>query len=77
MGVSLLFPGQAAQFVGMGKAASIASERSKKILENSDEILGYKLSEIMASGPEEKLKGDYIYTTSCFCSFLYDITRAC
>lgn len=56
MGVALLFPGQAAQFVGMGEKIINHSSVAKSMLHEADEILGYKLSKIMLEGPEESLK---------------------
>jgi len=61
MALALLFPGQAAQFVGMGSKLSSRSDTARKILNDSDDILGYKLSEIMELGPDEKLK-ETVYT---------------
>lgn len=52
----LLFPGQGSQSVGMGKPLF---ERYPSIQERfleADEILGFKLSEVVAEGPEDKLK---------------------
>ena len=48
MGVTLLFPGQGSQYVGMAKGESL--------LATADSVLGYPLSEICMEGPEEKLK---------------------
>lgn len=61
MKTALLFPGQAAQFVGMGAKISASSETAQTMMTHADNILGYKLSEIMAEGPAEKLT-ETIYT---------------
>ncbi len=61
MSKALLFPGQAAQFIGMGSTLSRHSEKARGILDTADDILGYRLSEIMHHGPEERLK-ETIYT---------------
>lgn len=53
--ISLLFSGQGSQYVGMLKDFYENSESSKKIIDKADEILGYKLSEIMFNGPIETL----------------------
>lgn len=61
MKTALLFPGQAAQFVGMGAKITASSASAQAMMNKADEILGYKLSEIMSEGPVEKLT-ETIYT---------------
>lgn len=51
----LLFAGQGAQKVGMGKDLVEASPVAKALFEKADEVLGRKLSEIIFEGPEEEL----------------------
>jgi [acyl-carrier-protein] S-malonyltransferase len=51
-----VFPGQGAQFEGMGADLYESSEAAKNIFHKADEILGFKLSEIMFSGSAEDLK---------------------
>jgi [acyl-carrier-protein] S-malonyltransferase len=51
-----LFPGQGSQYVGMAQALAGAYEPARALLAQADAILGFKLSEIMAAGPEEALK---------------------
>ncbi|MEM7387421.1 MAG: ACP S-malonyltransferase, partial [Verrucomicrobiota bacterium] len=53
--VVLLFSGQGAQEVGMGKALAEASPTAASVLEEADEILGWSLSSVMFDGPEEAL----------------------
>ena len=53
---ALLFPGQAAQFVGMGTKLVASSSKANDLLQQANEILDFDLGAIMASGPEEKLK---------------------
>ncbi|MGO4376560.1 ACP S-malonyltransferase, partial [Paenibacillus sp. MCAF20] len=53
---AFVFPGQGAQAVGMGKDVYDAYDHSKAIIEQADEALGFKLSEIIFEGPEEALK---------------------
>ena len=48
MGVTLLFPGQGSQYVGMGAG--------ENLLLAADKVLGFSLSEICQAGPEDKLK---------------------
>jgi len=61
MSKALIFPGQAAQFVGMGSKITGSQDRAKSLMDQADEILGYQLSDIMYNGPEERLK-ETIYT---------------
>ena len=51
-----VFPGQGAQFIGMGKDLFDSNEDSKAIFEKADEILGYSISAIMFGGTDEELK---------------------
>tara|TARA_B100001121_G_scaffold309468_1_gene336465 strand:+ start:1074 stop:2000 length:927 start_codon:yes stop_codon:yes gene_type:complete len=53
--ISLVFPGQGSQKVGMGSDLYEKFEYSKKIIKNADDILGYKISELIFRGPQEKL----------------------
>ena len=55
MSYALLFPGQGAQFVGMGKDFYSASPAAKKVFQNADETLGFSISEICFDGPENSL----------------------
>ena len=52
----LLFPGQGAQYVGMGQTLASTFEPARKLMMQADEILGFSLSKLMAEGPEEVLK---------------------
>lgn len=51
-----LFPGQGAQYIGMGSALAQSFEPAKIMLEYADEVLNFSLSKIMFEGPEEVLK---------------------
>ena len=51
-----VFPGQGAQFPGMGKDLYESKTVSKELFEKSNEILGFKISEIMFNGTTEDLK---------------------
>ena len=52
---ALLFAGQGAQVVGMGRDLAEAHPTAKLLFAEADEALGYGLSEICFSGPEEEL----------------------
>ncbi len=51
-----VFPGQGAQYVGMGKALSEEFAPAKELLQKADDVLGFSLSKVMFEGPEEELK---------------------
>ena len=51
-----VFPGQGAQFPGMAEDLYQQSSIAKKMLEDSNDILGFKITEIMFQGTEEELK---------------------
>ncbi len=51
-----VFPGQGAQFVGMGKDLYDSSAEAKSLFEQANEILGFRITDIMFSGSEEELK---------------------
>lgn len=55
MGVTLLFPGQGSQYVGMGNKLKDLSE-CQSIFDQADHALGFSISSLCAEGPEEKLK---------------------
>ena len=54
--VAWLFPGQGSQAVGMGVTLAEAEPEARKLLDQADAALGFKLSALMAQGPEETLK---------------------
>ncbi|MFD2828026.1 ACP S-malonyltransferase [Leeuwenhoekiella polynyae] len=51
-----IFPGQGAQFTGMGKDVYEASETARKLFEKANEILGFDITKIMFEGTAEELK---------------------
>ncbi len=54
--IAYVFPGQAAQFPGMGKDLYESSSTAKEIFEAANDLLGYRLSDVMFNGTEEELK---------------------
>lgn len=52
---AFLFPGQGAQFVGMGQDFYEAYPQARAIFDQADEILGRPLSKLMFEGPEDEL----------------------
>ncbi len=51
-----VFPGQGAQFVGMGKDLYDGSESARALFEQANEILGFRITDIMFNGTDEDLK---------------------
>jgi [acyl-carrier-protein] S-malonyltransferase len=51
-----VFPGQGAQFVGMGKDLYENSALAKSMFEKANEILGFRITDIMFEGTDEDLK---------------------
>lgn len=51
-----IFPGQGSQFTGMGKNHYEESVFAKKLFEQANEILGFRISDIMFNGTDEELK---------------------
>ncbi len=51
-----VFPGQGAQFVGMGKDLYENSELAKEMFEKANDILGFRITDIMFEGTDEQLK---------------------
>ena len=54
--IAFLFPGQGSQTVGMGKELAEKYPIARQTFEEADHVLGYKLSDICWTGPEEKLR---------------------
>ena len=53
---AFVFPGQGAQFVGMGKDLYENSPLAKELFEKANEILGYRITDIMFEGTNEDLR---------------------
>ena len=51
-----IFPGQGAQFSGMGKDLFENSKTAYELFNNANEILGFKISDVMFNGSDEDLK---------------------
>lgn len=54
--IAFVFPGQGAQFTGMGKELYNSNPLAKSLFEKANDILGFNITEIMFSGSAEELK---------------------
>ena len=56
MAKAYVFPGQGAQFVGMGKDLYESNAKARELFDKANEILGYRITGIMFEGTDEDLK---------------------
>ena len=68
--IALLFPGQGAQSVGMGREMLSASKSAATLFDRASTLLGYDLADVCLNGPVEKLNSTAvsqpaIFTASC------------
>jgi [acyl-carrier-protein] S-malonyltransferase len=68
-----VFPGQGAQFEGMGKDLYESSEIAKELLDKANDILGFRITDVMFEGSAEELKETKVTQPAIF---LHSIVKA-
>lgn len=66
MKTAYLFPGQGAQHVGMAKELYEEKNEVRRLFEQANDILGFRITDIMFSGTEEELKQTKVTQPSIF-----------
>ncbi len=66
MAKAFVFPGQGAQFSGMGKELYEGIPEAKKLFETANDILGFRITDIMFSGTADELKQTFVTQPAVF-----------
>lgn len=61
-----VFPGQGSQFSGMGKDLYESSQQAKEMMERANEVLGFRITDIMFEGSDEELKATKVTQPAIF-----------
>ena len=70
---AFVYPGQGAQFVGMGKDLYDNNPKAKELFEKANDILGYRITDIMFAGTDEELKQTKVTQPAVF---LHSVIKA-
>lgn len=70
---AFIFPGQGAQFIGMGKDLYDNYGKAKDMFEKANEILGFRITDIMFNGSDEELKQTKVTQPAVF---LHSVIKA-
>ena len=72
---ALLFPGQGAQYVGMGQELTAATPAAKELFDRASAVLGYDLLALCREGPEAKLNATDMSQPAIHVASLAALTR--
>ena len=64
--IAVIYPGQASQYVGMGKDLYEQIPQAQNIYQTANEILGFEITKVSFEGPEEELKQTCITQPAIF-----------
>src|SRR5262245_36597386 len=70
MKTAFLFPGQGAQYVGMGAALAAALPAAKALFDQASRVLGYDLLGVCANGPADRLNATDVSQPAIFVASL-------
>ncbi len=77
--IAYVFPGQGAQFSGMGKALYESNNKAKALMDKANEVLGFSITDIMFNGEAEQLQQTnvtqpaiFIHSAAAFVAFADD-----